>query len=72
MWYREKNIQGSNKQKGLYLVAFQKRFTKFMKQKNYGYIIKHELMPIFGMYKFIYPQMCPVYLTKEKLWDELQ
>jgi hypothetical protein len=28
-------------------------------------------MPIFGMYKFIYPQMCPVYLTKEKLWDEL-
>ena len=43
-----------------------------MKQKNYGDIIKHELMPIFGMYKFIYPQMFPVYLTKEKLWDEQQ
>jgi|TARA_R110001632_G_scaffold23450_2_gene66384 hypothetical protein len=40
-----------------------------MKLRDNGYIVKHEFVSTYGMYRFIYPQMCPIYLTKEKLWD---
>ena len=40
-----------------------------MKQKYYEYIVKHESVSKYGMYRFVYPQMCPIYLTEENLWD---
>ena len=39
--------------------------------KDYGEIEKHEFAGKYdGMYKFIYPLMCPVYLTENNLWDD--
>ena len=39
--------------------------------KDYGEIEKHEFAGKYeGMYKFIYPLMCPVYLAENNLWDD--
>jgi len=39
--------------------------------KDYGYIEKYEFVGKYsGVYKFIYPLMCPKYLTDNQLWDD--
>jgi hypothetical protein len=39
--------------------------------KDYGYLEKYEMVRGYsGMCRFIYPLMCPIYLTKHNLWDD--